>query len=440
MAWKLLTICISARPPSHAMPLFALGLNYRTAPVGMREAMSFPLEGQREALPLLKRESGADEVVLVSTCNRSEIYLRGPDAGTLERATAWLDHMAPGRSPPLAAHLYAHREDAVARHAFRVACGLDSMVIGEPQILGQVKRAVQVASDSGTLGGHLDRLFQQTFAVAKEVRAGTEIGQLSVSMSAAALRLAQQVFGDLCKTRVLFLGAGEMIEQALTYFAAQSPLEIAIANRSLERAQALAARFAGTAMTLAQVPARIHEFDVVVSCTASSLPILGKATIEKAIKLRRRRPMFIVDLAMPRDVEPEVGEIEEVFLHTLDTLSGITQRNSLRRVAAIHKADAIIERRVAQFREWLDARAMVPAIRRLRGGTEHDRQVELTRAHARLARGEDPLQVLEALSLGLTNKFLHRPMSGFNRAAGEERELLAGALATLFLDPFEANA
>ena len=417
------------------MPLFALGLNHRTASVGVREAMSIPLESQLEALPLLKRDSGADEVVLVSTCNRSEIYLRGPDGATLDRATTWLDRFAAGRAPPLAAHLYAHREDDVARHAFRVACGLDLMVIGEPQILGQVKRAVQIASASGTLGGHLDRLFQQTFAVAKEVRAGTEIGELSVSMSAAALGLAQQVFGNLSRTRVLFLGAGEMIERALAYFAAQAPLELCIANRTLERAQALATRFAGTAMTLAQVSGRIHEFDVVVSCTASPLPIVGKAMIEAAIKRRKRRPMFIVDLAMPRDVEAEVGEIEDVFLHTLDTLSAITARNSLRREAAVGKADAIIERRVAQFREWLGARAMVPAIRRLRAGTEHDRQIELARSRRCLERGDDPLQVLEALSQRLTGKFLHRPMSGLNRAAGQERELLAGALATLFLDP-----
>ena len=419
------------------MSLFALGLNHRTAPVWVREAMSFPLDAQREALTSLRRESRADEVVLISTCNRSEIYLRGSDATMIERATAWLDRVALPRVPQLGPHLYAHRGDGVARHAFRVACGLDSMVIGEPQILGQVKRAVQLASASGTLGGHLERLFQQTFAVAKEVRAGTEIGELSVSMSAAALRLAQQVFGDLRKTRVLLLGAGEMIEQAGVYFAAQSPLEIAIANRTLERGQTLAARFGGTAMTLAEVPARIHEFDVIVSCTASPLPIIGKGMIEKAIKLRRRRPMFIVDLAMPRDVEVEVSEIDDVFLHTLDTLSQITAHNSRRREAAINEADVIIERRVAQFREWLDARAVVPAIRLLQGGAENDRRIEVARARKRLARGEDPLQVLDALSLGLTNKFLHRPMSGFNRAAGEECVVLRSALATLFLDPVE---
>ena len=421
------------------MPLYSLGLNHRTAPIHVREAMSFSIDAQREALPLLKKESGADEVVLVSTCNRSEIYLRGPDTSTLERARGWLDRFAPARASQLGPLLYSHHEDAVARHAFRVACGLDSMVIGEPQILGQVKRAVQLASVSGTLGGHLDKLFQQTFAVAKEVRSGTEIGELSVSMSAAALRLAQQVFGDLRGTRVLFLGAGEMIEQACVYFAAQSPLEIAIANRTLEHGRDLAARFAGNAMTLAEVPARIHEFDVIVSCTASPLPIIGKGMIEKALKLRRRRPMFIVDLAMPRDVEAEVGEIDDVFLHTLDTLSAVTAKNSLQRETAIHKADAIIERRVAQFREWLDARAMVPVIRRLRAAAEHDRQIELAQARKRLARGEDPANVLEALSLGLTNKFLHRPMRGFNRATGPGCALVAGALATLFLDPADAR-
>ncbi len=416
------------------MPIFALGLNHRTAPVGVREAVAFPPAVQADALSLIKRDSGAEEVVLVSTCNRSEIYLRGPDRGTLDRATACLDQLASRRLPDLAPHLYTHSEEAVARHAFRVACGLDSMVVGEPQILGQVKRALQLASASGTLGGHLDRLFQHSFAAAKEVRSGTAIGELSVSLSAAALRIAQQLFGDLRRTRILLLGAGEMIERAAVYFAAQSPVELAIANRTVSRGQALAERFGGTAMTLGEVPSRIHEFDIVVSCTASTLPIVGKGMIERAIGLRRRRPMLIVDLAMPRDVEPEVGAIEDVFLHTLDTLSAVTSQNLGRRKIAVLEAEAIIERRVAQFRTWLDARAMVPAIRQMRAAAEHDREIELARARRRLARGEDPLLVLEAMSRGLTNKLLHRPLTALGAATEVERPSLGAAMSSLFVE------
>jgi glutamyl-tRNA reductase len=244
----------------HPMALYALGLNHRTAPIEVREAVAFTPEAQRAALAPLKRESGADEVVLVSTCNRSEIYLRGEGQDTMERALRWLHGHAPARVSDLSAHLYRHADDAAARHAMRVACGLDSMVLGEPQILGQVKDAVRLATEVGTLGGPLDRLFQQAFAVAKQVRAQTAIGASSVSMGAAAVDFARQLFGDLSRIKLLLIGAGEMIELVAAHFGAQSPLEIAVANRTLERGQALAARIGARAMSLAEVPAQIHEF------------------------------------------------------------------------------------------------------------------------------------------------------------------------------------
>ena len=415
------------------MPLFALGLSHRTAPVAVREALAFPTETERDATRALAAECGAEEAVLLATCNRTEIYLRAADETVLDRAAHWLERAHGGCVAALAPHLYRHRGDEpVARHAFRVACGIDSMVVGEPQILGQVKRAVQTAEAAGTLGGHLDRLFQQAFGVAKDVRAGTEIGAASVSMAAAALRLAQQLFGNLADTRILLVGAGEMIEQAAVYFAAQSPREIAVANRTLERGAALAERFGAAAMTLPAMAERFHEFDIVVTCTASTLPLIGKGMVERALKVRRHKPIFIVDLAMPRDVEPEVGELQDVFLQTLDSLATITQRNTRRRERAVAEAERIIGVRAAQFAAWVAARRMVPTIRRLRASAEHAREIELARARKRLARGDDPLEVMEALSQGLVAKLLHRPMRALNGAV--EGEAVAEAVASLFLD------
>ena len=416
------------------MKLFALGLNHRTAPICVREAVAFSPDAQRAALQPLRAESGAEEVVLVSTCNRSEIYLRGDDPATLSRATGWLHRHAPGRVPDLESHLYRHHDDAVARHAMRVACGLDSMVLGEPQILGQVKTAVKLATEAGTLGGPLDRLFQQTFSVAKQVRAQTAIGESSVSMGAAAVGLARQLFGDLSRVKLLLIGAGEMIELVAAHFAAHKPLEIAVANRTLERGQALAGRIGATVMSLAEVPARIHEFDAVVSCTASTLPIIGKGMVERALKQRRRKPMYLVDLAVPRDIEQEVGELDDVFLQTLDSLGGVIQENTRKRADAVVVADEIIEARVREFCEWLRGRATVPVIRELRSRAEHDRQIELGRARQRLAKGDDPLAVIEALSAGLTNKLLHPPMHALNRASGEERERMLRALSEIYAE------
>lgn len=415
------------------MPLLALGLNHRTAPIEVREAVAFAPEEQREVLLPIKQETGADEVVLVSTCNRSEIYLRGPDLRCLDAADHWLQRHTPGRGVDIGAHLYRLSGEAVARHAFRIACGLDSMVLGEPQILGQVKQAVRLAADAGTLGGTLDRLFQHTFAVAKVVRARTAIGEMSVSMASACVRLCRQLFGELDAVRVLFIGAGEMIERAAAHFAAHAPLEMAIANRTWERGEELARRIGAAPLALADVPATIHRFDVVVSCTASTLPIIGKGLIESALKLRRRRPMFLVDLAVPRDIEPQVGEISDVFLHTLDTLGSITRENSRRRELEVAKADEIIAERVTEFGRWLHARSMVPLIRRMRNRADHQREIELARARKRLAHGEDPLEVLEALGIGLTNKLLHAPMQALNRAGQDERENLARTFEALYL-------
>ena len=415
------------------MPLFTIGLNHRTAPIEIRERIVFPLEAQRPALEALKQTSGADEVALVSTCNRTEVYLRGSEQPVADHVAKWLASLPGAADFNLAPHLYQLIDADVARHAFRVASGLDSMVLGEPQILGQVKLAAKVATEAGTLGGPLDRLFQETFKVAKEVRTQTEIGATSVSMAAAALKLAQQLFGDLRDTKLLLIGAGEMIELAATHFAAHSPKSIVVANRTLERGRELAQRFNASAITLQQLPERIHEFDAVITSTASMLPIIGKGMVESALKQRRHKPIFMVDLAVPRDIEPEVGELDDVFLYTLDTLGKIIQQNAEKRESAVAEADRIIEIRTGEFMAWLAARASVPIIQQMRGRADQYRQTELERAKRMLAKGEDPVKVIEQLAHGLTNKFLHYPMAALNRTHGLERDALHDALEKLFL-------
>jgi glutamyl-tRNA reductase len=413
------------------MALYAVGLNHRTAPIDVREKVALPPESQGPALTALARDAGALEAVLVSTCNRTEIYFRAEESDAVHR---WLTALPSAAGIELAKHLYTHKDDAAARHAFRVAAGLDSMVLGEPQILGQVKHAVRVSAEAGMLGTQLDRLFQHTFAVAKEVRSQTAIGEQSISMAAAALRLANRLFGDLRNTSLLLIGVGEMIELSATHFAAQTPKRIVVANRTLERGQALADRFAAEAITLKELPERFHEFDAVITSTSSTLPIIGKGMVERALKQRKHRPMFMVDLAVPRDIEAEVSELDDVFLYTLDSLASVVQEGISARSAAVADAEKIVDKRLVEFNDWLANRATVPVIQSLRGKAEQYRQAELARAQKLLAKGEDPQKVIEHLSQGLINKFLHHPMQALNRAEGRERDELARALNKLYPD------
>ena len=411
------------------MSLFVLGISHHSAPLEVREKLAFAPDRHGDALADLARQPGVAEAVLVSTCNRTEVYCRADDEGS---PRAWLQVHAARSGVSLDAHLYSHAGDAATRHAFRVAAGLDSMVLGEPQILGQVKQSVRAARAQGTLGQVLDRLFQKTFSVAKQVRSQTALGAQSLSMAAAATKLAQNLFGDLSRTRVCLIGVGEMVELAATYFVAQRPQSVVVANRTLARGEEFAGRFAAQAIALADLPARIAEFDIVLTGTASTLPILGKGLIEGALKARRRRPMFIVDFAVPRDVEAEVATLEDVFLYTLDDLGNIVQEGAESRRGAVADAESIIERQVAEFRESQVARAAVPAIVELRRRAEQYRETELAKARGRLARGEDPGTVLEALAKGLANKFLHHPSQALSRAGDGEREALARAIETLY--------
>jgi len=419
------------------MPLHVVGLNHVSAPLDVREKVAFPAERQAQALSELAAQPGVAEAVLVSTCNRTEIYFRADNAAT---ARAWLEAEAAKAGLDVAPHLYAHTDEAAVRHAFRVACGLDSMVLGEPQILGQVKQSVRAAESAGTLGHTLGNVFRKTFSVAKQVRTETALGGESISMAAAALRLAQNIFGDLSRTRMVLVGVGEMVELAATYFAAQRPAGVKVANRTLARGEEFAERFGGTAISLAQLPDHLHEFDIVITGTASTLPILGKGMFERALKARRRKPMFVVDFAVPRDVEPEVATLEDVFLYTIDDLGNVVSEGRERRHAAAAEAEAIVQAQVRAWTEWQSSRGAAPAIVELRRRAEQYREAELAKAKSRLAKGEDPTAVIDALARGLANKFLHHPSQALSRASEGEREQLARAIETLYPDLPERDA
>ena len=415
------------------MAVWALGINHTTAPLDLRGRFAFALDQVGPTLRGLRASySRQPEAALISTCNRTEIYCAG-EKPELEHTLDWLAH-AGGVSPTLLrTHSYTMQDGYAARHAFRVASGLDSMVLGEPQILGQIKDAVRAAEAEGALGTTLSQLFQRSFAVAKEVRTSTEIGAHSISMAAAAVRLASQLFEDLGEVKILFVGAGEMIELCATHFAAKNPQSITIANRTLERGEKLASRFGGEVMRLADLPDRLHEFDAVVSCTASTLPIIGLGAVERAIKLRKRRPIFMVDLAVPRDIEVEVKALEDIYLYTVDDLAGVVQTAQASRQAAVAQAEAIVDAGVQSFLHWVDQRGSVPLIQQLNAQADEWRLTEITRARKLLARGDDVEAVLEALSKGLTQKMLHGAMAELRAGDSQARDRASAAIQHFFL-------
>ncbi|MES2934671.1 MAG: glutamyl-tRNA reductase [Pseudomonadota bacterium] len=421
------------------MQLLAVGLNHTTAPVSLREKVAFAPDqiGQavNAARAWFERVDGSnfnEEAAILSTCNRTELYAASHAGSPIDATAHFLADYHKLSYSELRPHLYTLPQGDAVRHAFRVASGLDSMVLGEPQILGQMKDAVRQAEAAGGLGTYLHQLFQRTFAVAKEVRSTTAIGAHSVSMAAAAVRLSQRIFEKISEQHILFIGAGDMIELCATHFAAHNPKSLTIANRTLERGEALAHRFNGRAITLAQLPDELARFDIVVSCTASTLPIIGLGLIERAIKTRRHKPMFMVDLAVPRDIESEVGRLDDVFLYTVDDLGSVVQTGLENRQAAVAQAEAIIETRVQSFMHWVDSRAVVPLIQELHESSEIMRLAELERAKKMLSRGENIDAVLDALSKSITAKFLHGPQQALHQAQGDERARLAALLPQLF--------
>jgi glutamyl-tRNA reductase len=411
------------------MQLFAVGVNHTTAPLEVREKVSFPADGMEDVLRDLVDHHAAREAAIVSTCNRTEIYCNAEDP----RATvAWLADYRQLSSTEIEPYIYQLPREKAVKHAFRVASGLDSMVLGEPQILGQLKQAVRSAEHAGTLGVLLHKLFQRTFRVAKEVRSSTDIGANSVSMAAASVRLALRIFPTISEQAVLFIGAGEMIDLCAAHFAAQRPRRMTVANRTVERAEQLATRLGGRAITLNDLTDELALHDIVVTCTASPLPLLGKGLVERALRQRKRRPIFMVDLAVPRDVEPEVGELDDVFLYTVDSLAEIVRDGLDARQGAVAQAEAIIDTNVTGFMQWLESRELVPTIRALRDQAERNRRHEVERALRALAKGEDPAQVVEALSRGLTNKLLHAPSHALSHASGDDKDHLADLINRLY--------
>ncbi|MDA8360487.1 MAG: glutamyl-tRNA reductase [Gammaproteobacteria bacterium] len=415
------------------MHLVAFGINHKTAPLTLRERAAFDPQTLPEALQDVAHH-GAGEATILSTCNRTEIYCR-IEHESPDHLIDWLCDYRSLQNRLLRPHLYIHAGRAAVQHAFRVASGLDSLVLGEPQILGQMKNAFAAARRAGTTGKMLNRLFERTFSVAKQVRTDTAIGANPVSVAFAAVSLARRIFNDLAQQTVMLIGAGEMIELVARHLKEQGITRLVVANRTRERADALAEVYGGHGISLTEVPELLASADIVISCTASLLPILGKGAVERAIKMRRHRPMFLVDLAVPRDIEPEVGNLNDVYLYTIDELKGVIEENMQSRQEAARDAEVIIDGEVVEFMRWIRSLDSVPTIRALRTVTESIRDAELNRAQRALERGEQPADVLLRFAHNLTNKFTHTPSTALRAAdAAGDVDLLAAARLLFRLD------
>ncbi len=410
------------------MQLYVIGVNHTTAPIQIREHVAFNSDHLGSALRELTMHN-ASEAAILSTCNRTELYCSTDNP---QKPLDWLSEYHKLEKEAIAPYIYTLPDDEAVKHAFRVASGLDSMVLGEPQILGQFKQSVKIAQEAGTLGTLLHKLFQRTFEVAKEVRTNTDIGANSISMAAAAVKLAQRIFGDISQQKVLFIGAGEMIELCADHFAAQQPKSMTIANRTIERGSTLAQKINGQAILLNDLPAHFADFDIVVTSTASTLPIIGLGMVESALKARRHRPVFMVDLAVPRDIEAEVAELDDVFLYTVDDLAQVVRDGIENRQSAAVEAELIVANRVESFMQWFKKRDAVPTIKALRDQAESMRKAELDKALKLIQKGESPEKALESLSLALTNKFMHAPSHALHQTHGEEHARLENMLKQLY--------
>lgn len=407
------------------MTLWVLGLNHQTAPVELRERASFGGEALPRALASLRDTPQLAEAVLLSTCNRTELYAIA-DSG--EPLAQWLQ----AHAGELQGYLYRHADADAVRHLFRVATGLDSMVLGEPQILGQVKDAWATARDHGLLGQRLDRLFQQTFSVAKRARTDTRVGANPVSVASTAVRLAQNSFARLEDSTVLLVGAGETIELAARHLSEGRVRRLLIANRTLAHAQDLASRHGGVALPLTELERHLGEADVVFSATAAREPVIARAHVAAALKARRHKPMLLFDLAVPRDIEAGVAELSDAFLYTVDDLERAVEDNRRSRREAAAEAEAIIELQVSRFVETLQASAHQAPLRQLRAYGEATRVEMLDKARQQLAHGKSPDEVLELLAHGLTNRLLHPPTAALRAAALSGDTELTRAAERLF--------
>nr|WP_279118470.1 glutamyl-tRNA reductase [Snodgrassella alvi] len=403
------------------MSLTVIGLNHQTAPVSVRERLAFPAIELAEALTALDSQEEIAEAMILSTCNRTEIYCIG-------NATTAIQWLADYHQLPLsefAPYLYQFHDKQAVQHAFRVACGLDSMVLGEPQILGQLKEAVRVARSRNTLHQQLNALFEKTFAAAKEIRNESAVGENSVSMAAAAVKMAAQIFPDISALNVLMVGAGEMIELVATYFAAECPRRLTVLNRTLERAQELCQKLSceADARILTALPEILAEYDVIVSSTASPFPVIGKGLVERALRQRRGMPMFLLDLAVPRDIEAEAGELNDAYLYSVDDMVHIVQHGQAARQQAAAEAEKMVAGKVAEFIAWQQTRNSVPLICELRDQGEQQRNKAVNKALRRLRKGTPVEEVLQRLSRELTNSLLHAPTRTLNKDSQQYPEL-----------------
>lgn len=413
--------------PAHApylsdMSLITIGLNHKTAPVELRERLAFTPDTLPDAVRSLANLDCVSEAAILSTCNRTELYCTVHDTNSADRQLVeWFSRFHGFKADDLNQHLYLYHHDETIRHALSVACGLDSMVLGEPQILGQMKQAYSQAVALGSVGMLLGKLFQHAFSVAKQVRTDTDIGSSPVSVAFAAVSLSKQIFGDFTQLTALLIGAGETIELAARHLIRSQIGHIIIANRTVERAENLAREFNGEAIALPQIPEQLHRADIVISSTASPLPILGKGAVEKALKKRKHKPMFMVDIAVPRDVEAEVAELDDVYLYTVDDLQHIISQNMESRQQAAQEAAEIIDAQVIAFLNWQKTLDAVDVIRDIRHHAETSQHEVLEKARRMLAQGKATDEVLDFLAHTLTNKLLHHPMLHL-RQAGQEND------------------
>jgi len=407
------------------MTLLALGINHNTAPVSLREKVAFSPDNIEDAFASIMATGVASEVVIVSTCNRTEIYCK-IEQGLPERVTQWLVdfHRVPANE--LAECTYRYYDGDAVRHLMRVAGGLDSLVLGEPQILGQIKQSFAKAKQLNSVAPTLDKLFQKTFTAAKRVRTETEIGANAVSVAFAAVSLSKHIFDDLSKTRVLLIGAGETIDLVATHLAEQNVSEMMVANRTLSRAQVLGEKFGASTLTLEEIPHHLHNADIVISSTASPLPIIGKGMIESALKQRKQKPIFLVDIAVPRDIEEEVGELGNAYLYTVDDLQGIIEQNKEARQDAAEQAEHIITEETHLFSEWIASLSSVDSIKEYRNSAMVEKDILLERAIAAMKNGSDGERVLTELANKLTNKLIHAPTQALVSAGkrSQDDELL----------------
>ena len=412
------------------MSIVALGLNHTTAPLELRERANVDHAGMGPALRSLQGLPGVSEAAILSTCNRTDLYC-GLGVGR-DAPTYWFDEFLGIDRRDLAGHLYVHREDAAVRHVMRVASGLDSMVLGEPQILGQLKQAYGLARREGSLGVVLDKLFQRSFSVAKRVRTNTEIGASPVSVAYAAVTLAHRIFGDFGPRTALLVGAGETVELCARHLASGRIGRMVVANRTLENARRIATALGGYAISLEEVPLHLAEADIVISSTGSRDPVISFEHARDAVRQRKRRPIFMADLAVPHDIDRDVGSLPDVYLYTVDDLGDVIEEGRQRRIAAAGVAEGIIDRQVSEFMAWMRGRRASSVIVQVRTSADAARDEVLAKARLRLRRGDSADEVVEYVARTLTNKLLHAPSRGIREAGERDRQEIVEAARILF--------